>query len=160
VRCPCQVGVAEIRLAISRKGALAREDCGMLDDTALRAALQQHWEFSGEDEDRAHEIYADDAVLEFPQSRERFEGLKNFIEWRKAYPAKLNFKLRKIRRREDFVVTEYNISYDNKPWQFCVSVMELVDDKVAHEHIYIMEGWEAPAWRDPWRSDRLSCDNA
>ena len=131
----------------------------MLDDTALRAALQQHWDFSGKDEDRAHAIYADDAVLEFPQSRERFEGVKNFIEWRKAYPAELDFKLRKIRRRDDLVVTEYSISYDGNPYQLCVSIMELVDDKVAHEHIYVMDGWDAPEWRSQWRSDSPSCDN-
>ena len=132
----------------------------MLDDNGLKAALQQHWDFSGKDEDRAHEIYAEDAVLEFPQSRERFEGVKNFVEWRKAYPAKLAFKLRKIRRRDDLVVTEYNISYDGNPWQFCVSIMEFAGDKVVHEHIYIMEGWDAPDWRTPWRSDAPSCDNA
>lgn len=68
---------------------------------------------------------------------------------RRAYPAELDFKLRKIRRRDDLVVTEYNISYDGNPWQFCVSIMEFVDDKVAHEHIYIMEGWDAPDWRSP-----------
>ena len=130
----------------------------MLDDTALRAALQQHWDYSGKDEDRAHEIYAPDAVLEFPQSRERFEGVANFVEWRKQYPADLAFKLRKIRHRDDFVVTEYNISYNGAPWQFCVSIMEFRGDKVAHEHVYIMDGWPAPEWRAPWRADAPSCD--
>jgi hypothetical protein len=26
------------------------------------------------------------------------------------------------------------------------------DEKVVHERIYIMDGWEAPEWRSPWRS--------
>jgi hypothetical protein len=26
------------------------------------------------------------------------------------------------------------------------------DDKVARERIYVMEGWEAPEWRRPWRA--------
>lgn len=132
----------------------------MLDDKAVKAALQQHWDYSGKDEDRAHEIYHDDAILEFPQSRERFEGVKNFIEWRKAHPAEIDFELRKIRQRDDLVVTEYNISYDGGPWQFCVSIMEFREDKVVHEHIYVMEGWDAPDWRSPWRSEAASCDNA
>ncbi|HUG14328.1 MAG TPA: hypothetical protein VMM78_04845, partial [Thermomicrobiales bacterium] len=70
----------------------------MLDDAQLTAALRRHWDYSGRDEDRAHEIYHNDAILEFPQSQERFEGLKNFIEWRKLYPAELAFKLRRISR--------------------------------------------------------------
>lgn len=131
----------------------------MLDDDALTAALQRHWELSGHDEDRAHEIYAEDAVLEFPQSRERFEGLQNFLEWRRAYPAEVAFQIRRICRRDDLVVTEYRISYDGGSWRFCVSIMELVDGQVAHEHVYIMDGWDAPDWRGPWRSPRPSCDN-
>ncbi|CAN5746778.1 hypothetical protein BH23ACT5_BH23ACT5_18570 [soil metagenome] len=43
-------------------------------DPELRAQLERHWEYSGRDENIAHEIYADDAVLEFPQGNERYEG--------------------------------------------------------------------------------------
>lgn len=45
------------------------------------------------------------------------------------------------------------ISYDGGPWQFGVQLLEFRDDKVARERIYVMEGWEAPEWRAPWRSD-------
>ena len=55
----------------------------MLDEPKLHEALRRQWEFSGRDEDISHEIYHDDAVLEFPQSGERFEGLANFGEWRR-----------------------------------------------------------------------------
>ena len=57
----------------------------MLDETDLLRGLRRHWEYSGKDEDIANEIYADDAVLEFPQSGERFEGVENFREWRRQY---------------------------------------------------------------------------
>ena len=50
----------------------------MLDEAELLQTVRQHWEYPGEDEDLAHEIYGDDAVLEFPQSGERFEGVQNF----------------------------------------------------------------------------------
>ena len=46
----------------------------MLDERDLLEALHRHWEYSGKDEDVAHEIYHDDAVLEFPQSGERLEA--------------------------------------------------------------------------------------
>ena len=38
----------------------------MLDETTLLRALRRHWEYEGKDYDISHEIYHDDAVLEFP----------------------------------------------------------------------------------------------
>lgn len=125
----------------------------MLDETQLRSVLQRHWDYSGKDEDISHEIYHDDAVLEFPQSGERFEGRASFREWRRRYPARLSFHTRRITHRADLVVVENLISYDGAPWKFTVSLMEFRDDRVAHERIYIMDGWEAPLWRAPWRAD-------
>jgi hypothetical protein len=127
-----------------------------MDDAALLDALQRHWEFGGTDQDVTHEIYHDDAVLEFPQSGERFEGVKNFKEWREQYPANLKFHIRQITHRDDLVVAENLISYDGAPWQFSVSLMQFKGDKVAHERIYIMEPWEAAEWRAPWRSETLA----
>src|SRR5687767_9364239 len=125
----------------------------MLDETTLLTALRRHWEYEGRDFDISHEIYHDDAVLEFPQSGERFEGLKNFKEWRSQYPANLTFHTRRITHRDDLVVAENLISYDGKPWSYTVNLMEFRGDKVAHERIYIMDGWEAADWRAPWRAE-------
>ena len=61
----------------------------MLDDQDLLPALKRHWNYAGKDEDISHEIYHDNAVLEFPQSGERFEGVENFREWRRQHPAHL-----------------------------------------------------------------------
>lgn len=66
----------------------------MLNETELLQALQRHWEYASTDQDVTHEIYHDDAVLEFPQSGERFEGVENFREWRRQYPAQLKFHTR------------------------------------------------------------------
>ena len=68
-----------------------------MDDTTILAALRRHWEYEATDKDSSHEIYDDDAVLEFPQSQERYEGKANFLVWRKQYPASLEFKIRRIR---------------------------------------------------------------
>lgn len=126
----------------------------MLNDSDLLRALRRHWDHSGVDEDVAHEIYHDDAVLEFPQSGERFEGVPNFREWRRQYPAKLKFHTRRITRRDDLVVVENLISYDGAPWMFTVNLLEFRDDRVAHERIYIMDGWAAAKWRKPWRAEQ------
>ena len=123
-----------------------------MDDTKLLADLERHWEAGGKDEDVVHEIYRDDAVLEFPQSGERFEGVENFKAWRKQYPVALKFHTRKITHRDDFVVAENLISYNGESWRFSVSLLYFKGDLVALERIYISEGWEAPEWRAPWRS--------
>jgi len=125
----------------------------MLKEEELLRQLKRHWEFSGRDEDISHEIYREDAVLEFPQSGERFEGVANFREWRRQYPAVLQFHTRHITHRDDLVVVENLISYDGAPWMFTVSLLEFRGDRVAHERIYIIEAWDAPDWRAPWRSD-------
>jgi len=125
----------------------------MLDEKSLMLALKRHWDYTGKDEDIAHEIYHDDAVLEFPQSAERFEGVENFREWRRQYPAHLAFHTRRITHRDDLAVVENLISYNGAPWMYTVNLLEFRDDKVAHERIYIMDGWEAADWRAPWRAD-------
>jgi ketosteroid isomerase-like protein len=124
----------------------------MLDDQDLKLALKRHWDFTGRDEDVSHEIYHDDAVLEFPQSGERFEGVENFREWRRRYPTQLAFHTRRIVHRADLVVVENLISYNGAPWMFTVNLLEFRGTKVAHERIYIMEGWDAAEWRAPWRA--------
>ena len=103
--------------------------------------------------DRSHEMYHDDAVLEFPQSGERFEGLATFKEWRSQYPGEVRYRIRRISARADLVVVECSLSYDGGPWQFGVQLLDFRGDKVARERIYVMAGWEAPEWRAPWRAD-------
>ena len=121
-----------------------------MDDAAIRDALVRHWKFEGLDYDKSHEIYHDDAVLEFPQSGERFIGKQNFLTWRKKFPAKLDFKLRRITGRRDLWVTENLISYDGAPWMFTINVLQLRGDKIAREYLYVMEGFDAADWRAEW----------
>ena len=124
-----------------------------MDETRILAALRRHWEYEASDKDISHEIYHDDAVLEFPQSQERFVGKANFIAWRKIYPSSLEFKIRRIRGRGDLWVAENSIRYDGGPWNYGCSILEFRGDKVARETIYIDHGWEAPEWRAAWRAE-------
>ena len=44
-------------------------------EAEIRARIQQHWEASeGGDIEAEHAIYAEDAILDYPQSGERFRG--------------------------------------------------------------------------------------
>lgn len=47
-----------------------------------------HWTYTaGANEAKVHEMYHDDAILEFPQSGERFRGKANIQGFREEYPA-------------------------------------------------------------------------
>ena len=128
----------------------------MTDTSVMLEQVRQHWEYIAKDIERSHAMYHEDAVLEFPQSGERFEGLATFKEWRAQYPATLRFRIRRMTAREDLVVVECSISYDDGPWQFGVQLLDFRDDKVERERIYVMEGWDAPEWRAPWRAATLA----
>jgi hypothetical protein len=123
-----------------------------LDEATVRAMLAQHFEHSRSDPERAHAMYHDDAVLEFPQSGERFLGVANFREWRSNRPTSSSFEVREVRGRDDLWVAEGAISYDDGPWNFAVTILEFRGDKIARETIYVDEGWEAPEQRARWRA--------
>jgi hypothetical protein len=121
-----------------------------VNESAIRDALIEHWKYAGIDEIKSSEIYHDDAVLEFPQSGERFVGVDNFRTWRAKYPANLDFRIRRITHDRSLWVVENLISYDGGPWMFTVSILEFREEKVAHERIYIMDGWDAADSRAQW----------
>ncbi|HEY7196650.1 MAG TPA: nuclear transport factor 2 family protein [Gaiellaceae bacterium] len=114
--------------------------------------IRRYWETTGVDLDANHEIYHDDAVLEFPQSGERYEGVANFKEWRGQYPAGVVMEMRELRGEGDLWVAEGVISYDGGPWTPAVDILEFRGDKVSRETIYVAEAWEAPEWRARWRA--------
>lgn len=140
-----------LRVAGPTREALSRQSAWM-DEVERRAQIKRHLDSSGTDQDIAHEIYHDDAVLEFPQSGERFEGVENFRAWRSQYPGAVDFELRDLRGAGNLWVAEVSIRYDGGPWQLGVSILEFRGDHVARETIYVTEPWEAPEWRAPWRA--------
>ena len=69
----------------------------MNEDRNIRAALDRHWAASDANDFAAeHEIYHDDAVLEYPQSGERIHGRKNIQASRFAQPNKKRFMVRRV----------------------------------------------------------------
>jgi hypothetical protein len=115
-----------------------------MDDRTVQAALQRHWEASdANDFDAEHDIYRDDAVLEYPQSGERIRGRRNIQESRFVQPNKKRFAVRRIVGSGDLWVTEFVLSYDGVP-SYAVSIMEFRDGLVASETQYFADGF-APA---------------
>ena len=119
-------------------------------DQEIRAALDQHWAASdANDFETEHRIYHDDAVLDYPQSRERTRGRRNIQNQRSSQPSKKRFTVRRIIGAGDLWITEFILTYDGQP-SYTVSIMEFRGDKVARETQYFADPFVAPAWRAQW----------
>src|SRR5579859_1114225 len=124
-----------------------------LRDQAIRAALDQHWAASDADDfETEHEIYLEDAVLEYPQSGERIRGRRNIQITRAKQPNKKRFMVQRVIGSGDLWVTEYILTYDGKP-SYTVSIMEFRGDKVARETQYFADPFEASPWRAQWTEE-------
>src|SRR6187551_2971324 len=86
-----------------------------MDAQEIRAALDRHWAASdANDFEAEHEIYRDDAVLEYPQSGERIRGRRKIQSSRTAQPNRKRFTVRRIIGAVDVWVTEYVLTYDGR----------------------------------------------
>ena len=113
-----------------------------IEDWGIRAALDAHWAASdANDFDVEHDIYREDAVLDYPQSGERIRGRRNIQASRVAQPNSKRFTVRRIVGAGDLWVTEFILSYDGRP-SYSVSVMEFLDGKVARETQYFGDPFE------------------
>ena len=121
-----------------------------MDAAEVRAVLEHY--LNSKDRLDAHKFYAEDAVLEFPQSGERFEGVQNFMHWRAEYPADVGFEFDRLRGEGDVWIAEARVRYDDGPWNYGVTIMEFRDGRIQRETIYGGEAWEAPEWRAKWRA--------
>jgi hypothetical protein len=119
-----------------------------MQDEKTLTALNQHWAASAAgDQNTEHEIYADNAVCDYPQSGERILGRKNLQALRSHHPGRpTGFNIRRMLGTGDLWVTEYTIVYEGHP-TYTVSIMEFKNGKVVHETQYFGDPFDAPAWR-------------
>lgn len=122
-----------------------------MQEDQIRAALTEHWRASAAgDADAEHDIYADDAICDYPQSGERIFGRSNLQALRSHHPGRPSgFNVRRMLGEGEVWITEYTIDYQERP-AFTVSIMEFRDGKVVHETQYFADPFEAPAWRSQW----------
>ena len=118
------------------------------DDT--RTALQRHWAASDADDFAGeHQIYADDAILEYPQSRERIRGRQRIQASRMAQPDRKRFAVRRILGAGELWISELVLTYDDRPVHV-VSIMEFEGGQVVRETQYFGEPFEPGASRAQW----------
>src|SRR5262252_11076448 len=122
----------------------------MNEDQNIRAALDHHWAASDANNFEAeHEIYHDDAVLEYPQSGERIRGRHAIQASRFVQPNKKRFTVRRILGGADLWITELVLTYDGRP-SYTVSIMEFRDGKVSRETQYFSDPFEPAPSRLQW----------
>ena len=93
-----------------------------------------------------HEIYREDAVLDYPQSGERIHGRDNIQESRFVQPNKKRFRVQRIIGSGDTWIGEFVLSYDGIP-SYAVSIMEFREGLVAHETQYFADRFDPASSR-------------
>jgi hypothetical protein len=113
-----------------------------MDDQTVWAALKRHWDASdASDFEVEHEIYREDAVLEYPQSGERIRGRRNIQQSRFVQPNRKRFAVRRMIGGGDLWITEFVLRYDGIP-SYVVSIMEFRDGLVAKETQYFADQFD------------------
>jgi len=119
----------------------------MSEDHNIRPALDRHWAASdANDFEAEHEIYLDDAMLEYPQSGERIRGRHKIQESRTVQPSHKRFAVQRIVGNGNLWVTEFVLSYDGMP-SYAVSIMEFSEGKVARETQYFGDPFQPGPFR-------------
>jgi hypothetical protein len=113
----------------------------------IAEAIEEHWRASELGDIAAeHAIYADAAVLDYPQSGERFRGREAITAQRGGHPANRHFTVLRIQGEGSLWVSECIISYDGEP-SLSVSIMEFDGELVVHETQYFAAPFDSPEWR-------------
>lgn len=116
-------------------------------DAETRRMIVEHWEASERgDSATEHAIYHADAILDYPQSKERFRGRAAIAAQRGGHPADRHFTVLRISGHAGLWISECVISYDGSP-TYSVSIMEFSGGQVTHETQYFADPFTPPAWR-------------
>ena len=122
----------------------------MATNSNIRPALERHRAASdANDFDTEHQIYREDAVLEYPQSGERIRGRDRIQASRMAQPNYKRFSVRRIIGAANFWVTEFILTFDGPP-SYTVSIMEFEDERVIRETQYFGDPFQPGPSRSQW----------
>lgn len=118
-----------------------------MDDRDLQTLLHRHWDASdANDFEVEHEIYHEDAVLDYPQSGERIRGRDRICQSRRLQPNSKRFAVRRIVGNGDLWVSEFTLTYDGVP-SYAVSIMQFSNGLVAQETQYFTDRFDPSASR-------------
>jgi ketosteroid isomerase-like protein len=121
-----------------------------MDNQMILDRLYEHvWISERHDFNIMDEVFADDAVLEYPQSGERVRGRANIRAVEENYSALPRVTVRRKVVVGDVGLVESDLDYQGKPYQE-VSIFEFQDGKIVRLTQYFPEPFEAPQSRARW----------
>jgi hypothetical protein len=102
-----------------------------------------------------YEMSAEDIVLEYPQSGERFRGRDKIATMNRSYPASTGSTpkgaLRRVLKPGQAWVIESTIDYGDGTPVSAISIIETgPDGRVARQTDYFANPFPAPDWRKPF----------
>jgi limonene-1,2-epoxide hydrolase len=114
------------------------------------AVIDRYWAMlEKQDWEAAPEVYADDAIEEWPQSGERIRGRDNIMAINMNYPGFPTLTPRRTTAGGDIVVSEVVLDYGGEIYNG-VSVFEVKNDRIVKQTDYFAAPFDAPAWRAQW----------
>ena len=125
---------------------------------------------STHDWDRLGDVFTADAVLEYPQSGERFRGLRNIRSQFEFYPALEpgTSELEEVIGGSTYALTPsytvievegsgtagtsiVRVRYPDGSLWYAVNINELRDGRIARSRTYFAPDFDPPDWRAQWR---------
>ena len=120
---------------------------------------------------RLSEVFHDDAVLEYPQSRELFRGVANIRGQFEDYPdlGTGTSELHEVIGTTTYALTPsytviavegtgdrgtavIRVQYPDGTWWWVLNLFELGGERIRRGRSYFAQDFEAPDWRAPYRS--------
>lgn len=95
------------------------------------------------------ELFHDDALMDWPQSRERVRGAVNRRAIYGAFPQLPTITPRRMLSQGDLVIAEASLDYGGPVYE-TVFIFELAAGKISRETAYWSEPFDPPAWRAQW----------
>jgi len=129
---------------------VGREGMVELMDEPNRMVVDRYWQaIRSSDMDALADVYAPDAVQEWPQSGERIVGRANILAINENYPALPQATPRRVVGSGDLWIAEVTLEYGGERYE-AVSILEMRDAKIVKETDYFGACFEAPEWRAQW----------
>lgn len=122
-------------------------------DGDARATVERYWRALGErDFDTVRQLFTDDVLVEWPQSREHFRGKEACLNVFSNYPGgpPRVTSMRGVSGEGDHWVAEAEMEYPGDKRYLVVGIFEFREGRIAHETDYFAEPFPAPEWRMQW----------
>lgn len=124
-----------------------------MDESTARDLIDRYWRAAEErDFSSVGDLFADDVMIEWPQSGERVRGKEACVRVFTNYPGgspKL-IAVNRVMGAGDMWMSEAELEYPGGQRYITASMFEFKDGKIAHEVDYFAEEMPAPAWRSQW----------